>query len=284
MPLRCTTELPARTSRLRMSISISPSLIVGTIGRSIPVARRVMTIERASSSSGEKGIVRMSSTPSSNALSFDLRSPRRVSPRIGVTLRVSVFETAEQGGAVVVVHVDHGHVRVPLGEDRLGLCQAARSPNDKEAVIQRQLDEVHDQLAIVEHEGATRLLPRCIDLAGCHGSSSLGPRLPRSCPHLGPWLDGGASSTSRYPKIVVTMRPMDATPITIVVTHPTTLSRRPLVRSPIAARLFETSMTRTMSGAAMRPLSTALRTRAVIGLMPRKLMAIPTSVAATITT
>ena len=46
--------------------------------------------------------------------------------------------------------------------------------------------------------------------------------------------------------------------MTMVVTQPTTLSRRPLVRSPIAARSFETSTTRTSSAAAIKPLRTAL--------------------------
>ena len=64
----------------------------GTIGRSTPVARRPITIARASSSSGEKGTVRMSSTPRSKARSFVRRSPRRVSPRTGVTLRSCVLE------------------------------------------------------------------------------------------------------------------------------------------------------------------------------------------------
>ena len=85
-----------------MSISISPSLIVGMIGRSVPDARRLMTIERASSSSGEKGIVRMSSTPRSNALSFVFRSPRRVRPRTGVTLRVRVFEAPSRWSSAVL--------------------------------------------------------------------------------------------------------------------------------------------------------------------------------------
>jgi hypothetical protein len=57
MPERWTTESPARTTRLRMSISISPSRIAGMIGWVIPHARREMTIERARSSSGEKGMV-----------------------------------------------------------------------------------------------------------------------------------------------------------------------------------------------------------------------------------
>jgi hypothetical protein len=74
-----------------MSISISPSVITGTIGRSLPDARRVMTIDRASSSSGENGTVRMSSTPSANARSLVLRSPRRVRPSTGVTLRVMLL-------------------------------------------------------------------------------------------------------------------------------------------------------------------------------------------------
>ena len=78
MLVRWMTESPARTWRRTMSISISPSLMVGTIGRSVPNARRVITIERASSSSGEKGMVRMSSTPRSKACSLVLRSPRRV--------------------------------------------------------------------------------------------------------------------------------------------------------------------------------------------------------------
>ena len=60
-------------------------------GRSVPDARRVITIERASSSSGEKGTVRMSSTPRSNAASFIFRSPRRVRPRTGVMPRVRPF-------------------------------------------------------------------------------------------------------------------------------------------------------------------------------------------------
>ena len=157
-PLRCTIESPARTSRLRMSISISPSLMAGTIGRSIPDARRVMTIDRASSSSGEKGTVRMSSTPRSNAASFVFRSPRRVRPRTGVTLRREACSTApsrwSSARAVVVVHVDHGQVGVPLGQDRLRLGQGARGPHDEEAVVERELDEVHDQRAIVEHERA----------------------------------------------------------------------------------------------------------------------------------
>ena len=87
-----TSESPSRTCRLTMSISSPPSAIVGTIGRSVPVARRVSTMHRASSSSGEKGRVSMSSTPRSNALSFVLRSPLRVSPRTGVMVRVRAFE------------------------------------------------------------------------------------------------------------------------------------------------------------------------------------------------
>ena len=69
MPLRWITDSPARTWRLTMSTSISPSRIVGTITWSVPRTRRVMTIARARSSSGANGTVRMSSTPRSNACS-----------------------------------------------------------------------------------------------------------------------------------------------------------------------------------------------------------------------
>ena len=174
MLLRWMTELPARTSRLTMSISISPSLMVGTIGRWIPDARREMTIERASSSSGENGIVRMSSTPRSNARSLVGRSPRRVRPRTGMSLRgqrVRRAEPQEQIGAVVVIHVDDGHVRPPLGEDRLGLGQVAGGADDEEAVVERQLDEVDDEGALVEDQGAARLGLPCVRLSLRHGSS-----------------------------------------------------------------------------------------------------------------
>jgi hypothetical protein len=100
----------------------------------------------------------MSSTPRSKT------QDRRHAPRQAVR----GAQPPEQRGAVVVVHVDHGHVRAPLGQDRVRLCQAARGPNDEEAVIQRQLDEVNDQRAIVEHECAARLDIWCVHLDVCH--------------------------------------------------------------------------------------------------------------------
>ncbi len=51
------------TCRLRMSISISPILIVETRPLPPPYTRLVITTTRASSSSGENGTVMMSSTP-----------------------------------------------------------------------------------------------------------------------------------------------------------------------------------------------------------------------------
>ena len=179
MPERWTTESPARTCRLRMSISISPSLIVGTIGRSNPNARRVITMDRASSSSGEKGTARMSSTPRSNALSFGPEvaasgepQDRRHAPRQGVR----GADPPEQGRAVVVVHVDHGQVRPPLVQERLRLGQAGCRADDEQAVVERQLDEVHDQRTVVEHQCATRFVWSCIHVidyllfAGCINS------------------------------------------------------------------------------------------------------------------
>ena len=54
-------------------------------------------------------------------------------------------------------------------------------------------------------------------------------------------------------------------------------------RAPITLRSFDTTMTSTSNGGASIPLMTEVITRASIGLMPTKLMAMPTSVAATIT-
>jgi hypothetical protein len=73
-------------------------VIVGISGWSGPVARRVITIARASSSSDENGTVGMSSTPRSIARSF------------------------------------------------------ASGLHDEDPVVQRQLDQVHDERAVVEHE------------------------------------------------------------------------------------------------------------------------------------
>ena len=46
MPVRWMTESPARTTRLKMSISISPSLITGMNGRSGSPRSR-LTLERS---------------------------------------------------------------------------------------------------------------------------------------------------------------------------------------------------------------------------------------------
>ncbi len=84
MPERKMAESPVRTWRLRMSTSSSPIRIAGMTGPPAPEARRMRATARASSSSGEKGIVRMSSTPRSNARILAWRSPRRVRPMTAV--------------------------------------------------------------------------------------------------------------------------------------------------------------------------------------------------------
>ena len=79
-----------------------------------------------------------------------MRSPRRVRPSAGVARFVRRFESAEppeQRRAVVVVHVDHGEVRLPVGQDRLRLGQVAGRADEEDAVVERQLDQVDDQLA-----------------------------------------------------------------------------------------------------------------------------------------
>ena len=145
MPERCTTQSPACTTRWKMSISISPSLIVGTIGRSVPGRPTGDDDRTASSSSGENGTVRMSSTPRSNAWSLVLQvaASGEAQDRQPALLEcVRGAKPLEQRRAVVVVHVDHGHVRLPRRQDGLRLGKVARRPNDKQTVIKGQFDEV----------------------------------------------------------------------------------------------------------------------------------------------
>jgi hypothetical protein len=56
-----------------------------------------------------------------------------------------------------VVHVDDGHVRLPLRQDRLGFGEVARGPDDEQTVVQGQLDEINDQLAVVEDKRPVRV-------------------------------------------------------------------------------------------------------------------------------
>ena len=127
----------------------------GTIGRSVPDARRVITIERASSSSGEKGIVRMSSTPRSKARSFVLRSPRRVSPRTGVRARVIRSEAPSRPSSAVLSSWSMSIIaicgcqsrRIASASARL---RAARTTN--RPWLRVSLDQVHDEPPVVEHQ------------------------------------------------------------------------------------------------------------------------------------
>ncbi len=50
--------------------------------------------------------------------------------------------------------------------------------------------------------------------------------------------------------------------------HPSTFSQKPLVCSPMIARLLPTNMTSTRSGGASTPLTTAARKSMRIGLVP----------------
>ena len=47
--------------------------------------------------------------------------------------------------------------------------QVVRRPDDEHAVVERQLDEVHDQLAVMKHEGTSSFAPwsRCLNVG--HG-------------------------------------------------------------------------------------------------------------------
>jgi hypothetical protein len=53
----------------------------------------------------------------------------------------------EQRRAVVVVHVHDGQARLPVGGDGVRLGEVVGGMDDEHAVVQRQLDQVHDRQA-----------------------------------------------------------------------------------------------------------------------------------------
>ena len=69
--------------------------------------------------------------------------------------RVGGTQASQQARAVLVLHVDHGQVGHPVDEDRLGLGQALDGPHDEQAMIERELDQAHDQRLINKDQGRT---------------------------------------------------------------------------------------------------------------------------------
>ena len=118
-----------------MSISISPSVIVGMIGRSVPDARRAITMHRASSSSGENGHGQdvVHAEVERRELRLQVAAPGQTEDRRHDVAgkRVRSPETLQQRRAVIVVHVDDADVRLPAVEDRLGLRQVMRGSDDE---------------------------------------------------------------------------------------------------------------------------------------------------------
>src|SRR5487761_2473314 len=214
MPERWTTEVPARTTRLTMSISISPSRITGMIGRSAPVARRVMTTARASSSSGEKGIVRMSSTPRSNAFSFVRRSPRRVRPRTGVTLLRRVFEAPTRARNAVLsswsmsttASCGPHSCRIASASARLPAARTAKTPWLSVSVM-RSMTSARSWSTSARRASRTgagalarptvTALPRCV--IDSRDSTAAWAR-DKIHPQARPWLNGLASARRALPE------------------------------------------------------------------------------------
>ncbi len=71
--------------------------------------------------------------------------------------RVRGTEVHEQVTAVVMVHVDNCDVRLPHVEDGLNFCEVRRRPDEKDPVIQRQLDEVHDDGPVEQNQRTARI-------------------------------------------------------------------------------------------------------------------------------
>ena len=72
--------------------------------------------------------------------------------RVAALEGVGRSEANQELEAVVVVHVDHGHVGLPLGQDALRLGHAAGRPHHEHAVVQGELDQIDDDLVVVQHQ------------------------------------------------------------------------------------------------------------------------------------
>jgi len=53
-----------------------------------------------------------------------------------------------------VLHVDQRQVRLPVGQDRIGLGQVLGRADDEEAVVEGQFDQPDEQRHIVQHQGS----------------------------------------------------------------------------------------------------------------------------------
>jgi hypothetical protein len=101
------------------------------------------------------------------------------------THRAGGTQPPQQVLPIVVVHVDHGEVRPPFRQDRLGPGERSGGPDHEQAVVQRQLDQVDEQRVFVEHERSSRVQSRLVG----HASREGHPRgavchLPRGLPAI----------------------------------------------------------------------------------------------------
>ena len=106
---------------------------------------------RATNSSGEKGTVRMSSTPRSKAASFALRSPRRVSAMTGRLARLLRGAEPVQDRAPGDVHVEDGEMGLPLRERHARFRRRLRHARAVLTVIERELDDLGED-GLVDHQ------------------------------------------------------------------------------------------------------------------------------------
>jgi hypothetical protein len=63
-----------------------------------------------------------------------------------------------------VIHVDDAHVRTPLRHDRLGIGKVSSRTNDEKAVMEREFDEIRDELKVVQKKCSTRFAGWCLNV------------------------------------------------------------------------------------------------------------------------
>src|SRR5436305_12563713 len=116
--------------------------------------------------------------------------------------------------------------------------------------------------------------------------AQLGERIVRNDEVVGsiPTSSTKISSSPVFPRTLdgyftqVAINPIAAADINAAVVQPRMFIAKPLARVPITCLLFATNMINTSSGGARNPLITAVQKSALMGLMPMKLISMPTRV------
>ena len=82
------------------------------------------------------------------------RQPKGRGPALGQLIRCP--QPAEEGRAVVVVHVQDDQLRVPVSQEVVSLREVLDGADEEHPVVEGELDEIDHQRPVVKHQGPLR--------------------------------------------------------------------------------------------------------------------------------